>query len=1054
MSKFVGIVVGALEIVGGIVAAAFQLYPLAGFLIASGAGMILSGVGTLLAGTSGGAGGTLAQGIAVATRNPIAPWNVIYGRTKIGGTIIYIHEFGDSNKYLDLVMVLACHQCQAVDGLIFDNKRVQIDGNGDSFQPLQQTENIASITRLNNVVTVVLNANIPLLVAGDSIIIQNVTGDRTLNGVYPVDQIVSQTVGTPGAITFRYLNGGTAVTYSNQGQTKTSWPDYGRKIHMEVLLGNHTATFPGMLAGTANDGDLSNLINDGSNPWTSAHKLLGKTAVFLRLHYNDTIFASGLPQIGFLIRGKNDILDPRTSPVSYGYTENSALCIADYLSNTTFGLKAVYGTEIPLAPLIAAANICDEAVPLANGGTEKRYTLNGTFQLTLRRGEVLQNMLTSCGGRISYAGGQFLVQVAAWPGSSATITQTAIFAGSFRWKTTPQIRDLYNGVKGTFVSPSNRWQASDFPPYAQDVRHGYASDANLAADGGDRRWLDIQLPFTISVATAQRLAKIELLRRRQLGTGTFVLNMAGYKLAALDVISVSLAYFGWSSKLLEIQAHRFKQDRQELDGGEVTALGVEIDVQETASTIYDWGGGDELTPQGYQQANLPTQTTDAVPNVWCSAGEWPYPLGANSFSVQQVNVGTSDPIFYFGGKSPVNIPSKATGTPTLGAASAVAGSGNIGTAGYFVAVTALDAAGKETLISGPAPVNVASSGSHIILPVTAADVNTVLFRGYIGLIPTRLLRAAESATSPVTITDYPQNGYGYPDPAFSHYRFQGKRLWSSGAQTIAIVNVVTTIPGGAPGGTACVASFTNTGGQAIVWTTDQWAGRYLSHVGQAKAQAAPIRAETIGIVDALILGNTTDGKLYLAQNIALAHYYPNSTFVGPILGVGDYFTIRHLPTSITSSGFTDATIPVPTSGGFDLTAYIVAGLGAGSVVPLASISAGGVVVIAGAWPYGPPDASSIILIAEKTWSYDSDAQPAVVDGSETAVTYNRPTSPVTPIPFWPIVGGLQVPNAAQAILFRVLTCNVFGTFLDDADVQYRDVYVVAQGTGASVGAAY
>ena len=1053
MSKFVSVVIGAVEIVAGIAIsfASFGLAaPLSAFLISAGVGTLIHGIGTLLAGTSGSAGGTLAHGIAVASRNPIAPWSVIYGRSKVGGTIVYIHEFGDLNKYLDLVMVIACHPCQAVNGLVLDNKRVQIDSNGDSFQPLQQTVNIGNISRVNNVVTVVLNANIPLLVAGDSVIIQNVGGDRTLNGTFPVDQIVSQTIGSPGAVTFRYLNGGTAVTFANQGQVKTDWPDYGRKIHMEVLLGKHTTTFPGMLAGTADDGNSGNLIQDGSNPWGAAHLLLGKTSVFLRLHYNDTIFAAGLPQIAFLVSGKADIYDPRTSPASYGYSENAALCIADYLSNTIFGLKANYGTEIPVPMLIAQANICDEAVTLANGGTEKRYTVNGSFPLTVRRGEVLQNLLTSCGGRISYSGGQFILRVASWPGSSASIAALSILAGSFRWKTAPQARDLYNGVKGTFISPANRWQASDFPAYAQDVRHGYASDANLAADMGERRWLDIQLPFTISVSTAQRLAKIELMRRRQFGTGTFVLNMAGYNLASLDVISVTLAYFGWSGKLLEILAHRFKLDRQAMDGGsEATVLGVEIDVQETTSTLYDWGGGDELTPQGYQQSALPTQTSDAVPNVWASAGEQPFPRGQASFSVQQVTPATGDPSIFFGGKSPVNSPSPATKTPTLGAASAVAGTGNINAGNYWVGVTALDAAGRETLISGPSPVNVASSGSHIILPVSAADAGTVQFRGYIGLIPNRLLRAAESATSPVTITDYPTNtGYGAPDLGFNHYRFQGKRCWSNGAQTVAIVNVVTTIPAGAPAGTVCVAAFTNTGGQAITWTLNQWAGRWLSHTGQVSKYTQPIRTLTIGIADALILGNTTDGKLYLQHDISFANFYPNSAFVGPVQGVGDYFTVRHLPTAITGSGFTDSTIAVPTSGGAELTAYIVAGAGTGTVAPLASIASGGVVTIAGAWPYGPPDATSIIVLTEKVWSYDSDAQPSIVDGSEVAVTYNRPTSPVTPIPFWPIIGSLQVPNVAQAILFRVLTCNLFGAFLDDGDMPYRDVYIVAAGSSS------
>ena len=113
------------------------------------------------------------------------------------------------------------------------------------------------------------------------------------------------------------------------------------------------------------------------------------------------MFGNGLPAISFHVSGKNDILDPRTSPVGVAYTENAALCIADYLSNPQWGFKAPYGTEIPTAPLIAAANLCDEESPLAAGGTEPRYALNGGFPLTMKRGEVLQNLLTSCAGRLT-----------------------------------------------------------------------------------------------------------------------------------------------------------------------------------------------------------------------------------------------------------------------------------------------------------------------------------------------------------------------------------------------------------------------------------------------------------------------------------------------------------------------------------------------------------------------------------------------------------------------------------------------------------------------------
>ena len=419
MAKFISVIAGTALIAAGLVLEFVtfgESTPLTAFLISAGAGMVITGIGTLLSGKPPLPGST-------ASRNPIEPWNVIYGRKKVGGTLVYFSEFGDNDKYLDLVFVLACHPCEAVDELRFDNQRIQIDAStGSSFTPVQQTVDIFHISRANNVVTVVLHADIPLLEDGDMVTISGVTGDLTVNGTFPVT-IISQVylIGTPGSITFSYLSGGLPSIVDLEGTVTTKWADYGKKVHMEVLLGNHVATFPGMLHGTPSDGDVGDPVNYFDNPWNAQCLLLGRTAVFLRLHYNDAYFVNGMPSISFLVRGKNDILDPRTSPYTYGYTENAALCVADHLSNVTWGFKAAYGTEIPILPLIAAANNCDEPVALAAGGTEPRYACNGGFPLTASRGEVLQNLLTACGGRISYAGGQFIIYPAAWPGVSLTV---------------------------------------------------------------------------------------------------------------------------------------------------------------------------------------------------------------------------------------------------------------------------------------------------------------------------------------------------------------------------------------------------------------------------------------------------------------------------------------------------------------------------------------------------------------------------------------------------------------------------------------------------------
>lgn len=978
MSKYLGIIVGALEIAGGIALDVFVPGGAAygNYLIGAGVGSIIGNVGTLLSQPQGGLG--------TASRNPTMPWNVVYGQRQVGGTIVYINSFGDNDKYLDIVFVLACHPCLSIDSLLFDNQRIPINpANNSSHSPSQQTVSISSIVRAYGLVTVVTAGAISDLQPGDRVEIKNVSGtgsfDRSLNAVVYVYEVLS-------GVSFTYLSGGLDISLGATGQVKTMWPDYRSKVYCEFLNGDHTSTFYGMLNGTPYDGDTGNLVTVSNNPWTSQHVLNGRACAFLRLHYNDEVFSSGLPQIAFRLHGKKDIYDPRNdastvvaaptvlmngwgnnahegpyelgdnlafhwgvnddttypyasvedatdgNPSSYcglnyrhthkyagciwvfpyvaptspattlylsilsavpssgpgslrsagiyysldagatwtkiydqsiraeqwdnitlpsgqdtshvqvmafmdshddmthfvyeirlatapastvqGYTENAALCIADYLANTTYGFKAAYGSEIPLAPLITAANICDETVPLATGATEPRYPCNGGFQLTTSRGEILQNMLTACGGRITYSSGQFVIHPAAWPGTSFTIgaktAETAVLyfttshtlgvgwsgyatvtlgmalnqsigigagallydsagysvttntsnwtasgqqwsgpigplatmsdptqaivsfhlwnsiggdttttpdifrvydcymivtyqdlstmtfrpasasivqpqadgallhpqnaidtdtstyaeiqkhhfslfgfapylqlhnwvpesgaagppdlsgsgvlesvavlgaaAGPFTWKSRLPIRELYNGVKGQYVSPANGWQNSDFPPYAQDADHGYTGpaafdgDQNLADDGGDRRWLEIQLPFTISPFGAQRLAKIELMRKRQQGAGTFSFNMSLYKTTALDVIAMTLPILGWNGKLLEVAAHRLVFNRNQ----EGPTLGCELDLQETSPGIYDWSVTEQLVAQGTGLGVLPNTSNVSAPTT-------------------------------------------------------------------------------------------------------------------------------------------------------------------------------------------------------------------------------------------------------------------------------------------------------------------------------------------------------------------------------------------------------------------------------------------------------
>lgn len=395
MSKFTGVIVGGLKIAGGVTAALLGSPQLAESLIIAGAGTLLSGVGSLLSQHQ-------LQGVVSTMRNPLHPWEYVYGETQTGGVLIYFNPWpkptsnnsSGNDQIIDLVIACAKHKSEGIDILLFDGQRVQVDrsakppgapaGAGTSFTPVQQTvkytgSNPTRIQRANGVVTVTLANNIPFLIAGDKIQISHVPGDLTLNGTFQVQDILSQVAGLPGSITFTYLSGGPDSDVVNAGWVTTLWADYGRTVYFEPILGDQALgeTFVGMTYGTPLDGDMGNFVkpeNPGSlagdaapNPWTAFCSGQNVTAFMLRVHYNPQYYKGGLPLISVIMRGKNDIVDPRTSPPTIGYTSNWALCTADFLTlpQEIGGYGYDLGTDIPYPDLIAAANTSDEAVAIA-----------------------------------------------------------------------------------------------------------------------------------------------------------------------------------------------------------------------------------------------------------------------------------------------------------------------------------------------------------------------------------------------------------------------------------------------------------------------------------------------------------------------------------------------------------------------------------------------------------------------------------------------------------------------------------------------------------------
>ena len=552
---------------------------IAGALISLGASEVMAGIGDALKGNQG--------GLAVGVTTPIGPWGYIYGTQKLGGVEIFRQSNssqGTSNdKQLHRVYALAAHPCVA-DGATFqlriDGKQVLLQpatyGYGwSSYSPTQIMKNITSISRdAFGLVTVVLAAGIAGL-DGQSISITECP-DNTLNGTWIVTQ-----PNPSDDTTFTFVSGGATSTQTS-GNFWTLYPDYKDKIYVEFLNGNHTATFQGLIA--------------SGTSWSATDLCLGRTLVYVRMGWDSGVFPSSIPNVSFVIQGKNDILDPRTS--TRGFTNNAALCIADYLSMspTVGGFGLAIGTDIPSAQLIAAANTCDESIALAGGGSIPRYECDTFFLLNQGRGSILKSMLTSCAGRLSYQGGQYSI----FPGVTVSPTlqlTDADIIGTFKWKPRLSIRETCNAVKGTYISPENAYQQADFPAYMQDADHGFVTDTFLAEDQGERIFAEVNFPCTVRSATAQRLAKIALMRTRFQIRGTMRCSMRAYQVVALDVIQVTHPRYTWVNMTFEVLSSRFVWEKV----GDVPIIAVELDVAQTDSTIYDWSIDEQLTPQGYAQ---------------------------------------------------------------------------------------------------------------------------------------------------------------------------------------------------------------------------------------------------------------------------------------------------------------------------------------------------------------------------------------------------------------------------------------------------------------------
>lgn len=243
--------------------------------------------------------------------------------------------------------------------------------------------------------------------------------------------------------------------------------------------------------------------------------MIGKGITWLRvsLKFNAEKFPSGIPNIKVEKLGRA-IYDPRTGQTAY--SNNAALVILDYYRNY---LK-VPDSDILWDQFQEAANICDEEVITGGNTVEKRYTINGEFDLSENKVSILEGMLAACAGDVTYIAGKHGLLVGAYYGPATEVITESQLAGDIEIMPEVSQSERVNTIKGTFVDPQQGFTEADFPS---------VSVSEWVTEDGVEISQDMKLRFVTSEFQAQRLADVKLKRTRIARTMNVTLNLSGYR---------------------------------------------------------------------------------------------------------------------------------------------------------------------------------------------------------------------------------------------------------------------------------------------------------------------------------------------------------------------------------------------------------------------------------------------------------------------------------------------------------------------------------------------
>jgi len=380
----------------------------------------------------------------------------------------------------------------------------------------------------------------------------------------------------------------------------------------------------------------SSLLTNTFTPWTSAHQGKGVSYIVTKWTLNDgsqEVWDRLKPQnIKALVKGKNDIYDPRldvaagnsagdnpTNATYQAWSDNPALCVANFLMDTKFGL-GVPASKIDWADVVTAADACDVLVVIPNSNQQKRFTANGVIFATDSYRASLNKLLSSMNGSIFYSNGSYRIKAGVYEAPSISLDEDDL-AGSITVKTSVDRGERFNTVRPIIIDPAQNHKTSEVPQVQ--------ITSAVSRDNGEVITKDAQLSFTNSSFMAQRIAHKQIQMSDQQKVINFPANLSALNIDIGDRVSVTVAELNYSAKVFRCVNWSFA-DTQD---GAVNLTLVEDDAGSYADPTageYSTTTADGTITQGFRGVPDPQNlsATAGLKNIELS---WTNPVNTSKF---------------------------------------------------------------------------------------------------------------------------------------------------------------------------------------------------------------------------------------------------------------------------------------------------------------------------------------------------------------------------------------------------------------------------------------